>query len=136
MIDTIRQIFDSIRDYPDIPLLLARLVVGFSFAVAVKNKLKDVPAFAKHNGLSVPVAWGLTFAEAAGAIGLVFGILTQLAALVIMGSMAGSISFHVFKWKSKYWAASGGWEYDLMIFTIASLILVTGGGAIAIYPAP
>lgn len=134
MIDALRTFFVSLLDYPDVPLLLVRLVVGLVFVVAVRNKLKDVPAFAEHNGLSVPVAWGLVFAEASGGIGFILGILPQLAALVIMGSMVGSMSFHIFKWKSKYWAASGGWEYDLMIFTMASVILVTGGGAIALYP--
>ena len=134
MIDTLRDFFASLLGYPDIPLLLTRLVVGLVFVVAVRNKLKDVPAFAAHNGLGVPVAWGLVFAEALGAIGFILGILPQLAALVIMGSMLGSMSFHIFKWKSKYWAASGGWEYDLMIFAMASVVLVTGGGAIALYP--
>lgn len=134
MIDALRTFFVSLLDYPDVPLLLVRLVVGLVFVVAVRNKLKDVPAFAEHNGLSVPVAWGLVFAEASGGIGFILGILPQLAALVIMGSMVGSMSLHIFKWKSKYWAASGGWEYDLMIFTMASVILVTGGGAIALYP--
>lgn len=134
MIQTARDLFATLLDYPDVPLLLIRLVVGFVFAIAVRNKLKDIPAFAEHNGLSVPVAWGLTFAEAAGGIGFILGILPQLAALVIMGSMAGSMFFHIFKWKSKYWAASGGWEYDLMIFAMASAILVSGGGAVSLYP--
>ncbi|MDH5422675.1 MAG: DoxX family membrane protein [Acidimicrobiia bacterium] len=134
MTDTIRTLFDSLLDYPDLPLLLVRLVVGLVFVVAVRNKLNDVPAFAEHNGLSVPVAWGLVFAEAAGGIGFILGILPQLAAMVIMASMIGSMSFHIFKWKSKYWAASGGWEYDLMIFTMASVILVNGGGTIVVWP--
>ncbi len=134
MLDFIRTFFDTVQNYPEAPLLLARLVIGFVFVVAVRNKLKDVPAFAEHNGLSVPVAWGLTFAEAAGGIGVILGILTQLAALVIMGAMVGSILFHLFKWKSKYWAASGGWEYDLMIFSIAAVIVVVGGGGWELYP--
>ena len=133
--DTVRSFFETALDYPDVPLLLVRLVVGLVFAVAVRNKLKDVPSFAEHNGLPVPIAWGLIFAEAAGGAGFILGILPQLAALVIMGAMVGSMSFHIFKWKSKYWAASGGWEYDLMIFAMASVIFVVGGGAIAIYPA-
>lgn len=134
MVNTARQFFQSLLEYPDIPLLLVRLVVGLVFVVAVRNKLNDVPAFAQHNGLTVPVAWGLTVAEAAGGLGLILGILPQLASLVIMGSMIGSMSFHIFKWKSPYWATSGGWEYDLMIFTMASVILVSGGGAISLYP--
>jgi len=132
--DAFNDFFDALLDYPDLPLLLMRLVVGFVFVVAVRNKLKDIAAFAEHNGLPVPVARGLTVAEAAGALGIILGILTQLAALVIALTMLGSMRFHIFKWKSPYWAASGGWEYDLMIFSMAAVILTTGGGDIALLP--
>lgn len=132
--DTFNDLFSALLDYPDLPLLLMRLVVGFVFVVAVRNKLKDIAAFAEHNGLPVPVARALTVAEAAGAIGLILGVLTQLSALVIALTMLGSMSFHIFRWKSPYWAASGGWEYDLMIFSMAAVILTTGGGGIALLP--
>ncbi len=132
--DTFNDLFSALLDYPDLPLLLMRLVVGFVFVVAVRNKLKDIAAFAEHNGLPVPVARALTVAEAAGAIGLILGVLTQLSALVIALTMLGSMSFHIFRWKSPYWAASGGWEYDLMIFSMAAVILTTGGGDIALLP--
>jgi len=132
--DTFNDLFSALLDYPDLPLLLMRLVVGFVFVVAARNKLKDIAAFAEHNGLPVPVARALTVAEAAGAIGLILGVLTQLSALVIALTMVGSMSFHIFKWKSPYWAASGGWEYDLMIFSMAAVILTTGGGDIALLP--
>lgn len=69
MINSDRQLFESVLDYPDI-LLLLRLVVGLVFVVAGRNELKDAPAFAKDNGLSVPIAWGLIIAEASGGLGL------------------------------------------------------------------
>ena len=134
MTETYANLFESLTAIDDVAFLLIRIVVAIVFLVAVRNKLKDVPSFAEHNGLPVAVAWGLILAEAAGGIGLALGILTQLAALVVMATMIGSMSFHIFKWKSKYWAASGGWEYDLMLFAMASAILVTGGGSLALYP--
>jgi putative oxidoreductase len=133
MLDSIRSFFETVQDFPDIPLLLMRVVVGLVFVVAARNKLKDVAEFAKGNGLPVPIAWLSIFAEIAGGVGIALGILPQVAALIIMGLMSGSMYFHIVKWKSKYWAASGGWEYDLMLFTMASVILVTGGGDIALY---
>lgn len=134
MFESIRSFFESVQEYPDLPLLLMRLVVGFVFVIAARNKLKDVPEFAKGNDLPLPVAWLTVFAEFAAGIGIALGILTQVAALIIMGLMVGSMFFHIVKWKSKYWAASGGWEYDLMLFTMASVVLITGGGDIALYP--
>jgi putative oxidoreductase len=133
MFESIRSLFESVQEYPDLPLLLMRLVVGLVFVVAARNKLKDVAAFAKGNDLPIPVAWLTMFAEFTAGVGIGLGVLTQVAALIIMGLMAGSMFFHIVKWKSKYWAASGGWEYDLMLFTMASVILVTGGGDIALY---
>lgn len=123
----------AVRDFEAVPLLLVRLVVAIVFFVAVRNKLKDVPAFAEHNGLSVPIAWGLITAELAGAVGFALGMFTQVAALVIMGTMLGSMTFHIFRWKSPYWAASGGWEYDLMIFAMAAVVFTVGGGGIELW---
>lgn len=108
--------------------LLIRLVVGFSFIIASKNKSKDIRKFASKNGLPVPAAVVVAVAEMAGALGLIFGILPQLAALGLMLLMLGTIRLHIFKWKSPYWAAKGGWEYDLMLFAMASVILVHGAG--------
>jgi len=65
---------------------------------------------------------------------LLLGGLTQLGALAAMAAMAGSMFFHIVIWHSKYWAAKGGWEYDLMIFAMASSVFVTGGGLIGLYP--
>lgn len=132
--ETIESFFASTSEYPDLPLLLLRLVVGFVFIIAGRNKAKNAAGFSKDNGLPLPIGWALIFAEITAGIGFVLGILPQLAALVIMGTMVGSMYFHIVKWKSKYWAASGGWEYDLMLFTMASIILVFGGGAIGILP--
>lgn len=132
--DNIQNFFRATSDYPDLPLLLVRLVVGVAFVVAGRNKLKNVPGFSKDNGLPVPIGWALIFAEISAGIGFILGILPQLAALVIMGTMVGSMFFHIVKWKSKYWAASGGWEYDLMLFSMASMIFIFGGGAIGLLP--
>ena len=132
--ETIENFFASTSEYPDVPLLLLRVVVGLVFIIAGRNKLKDVAGFSKDNGLPVPIGWGLIFAEISAGFGFVLGILPQLAALVIMATMVGSMYFHIVKWKSKYWAASGGWEYDLMLFTMASIVLVFGGGAVGLLP--
>ena len=112
--------------------LLIRLVVGIAFVVSSKNKSKNIRKFAKSNGLAVPMAIFVMVAEMAGAVGLILGILSQLAALGLMLLMLGTIRLHIFTWKSPYWASQGGWEYDLMLFTLASVILVYGAGRFVI----
>ena len=117
----------------DLSLLLIRLVVGFSFIVASRNKSRDIKKFARNNGMPVPVAMLVMTAEMATGLALIFGVFTQIAALAIMLLMIGTMRLHIFKWKSPYWAAKGGWEYDLMLFAMASIIFVFGGGKFEVF---
>lgn len=114
---------------PDLALLLIRLIAGFSFLVAARNKSRDIVAFAKKNGLPVPVAAVVMSAEFVSGLALILGILAQFAALVIMLLMLGTLRLHIFKWRSPYWADKGGWEYDLMLFAMAAVISVFGAGS-------
>jgi len=120
----------------DVGLLLARLVLALIMLISFKNKVSDIPKFAKSNNLPLSAGYMQVGIEGASGFMLLFGILTPIGALLAMLAMLGSMFFHIFIWHSKYWASSGGWEYDLMIFTIATLIFATGGGIIALYPLP
>lgn len=131
--DAITQLFDTLARFQDGALLLLRIVVGFVFIVASYNKSRNVRKVAERNRLPLIVAYGLTVTEFVSGIGLILGIFAKVAALLIMVVMTGSMSFHIFKWKSPYWAQQGGWEYDLMLFTMALVILTTGGGGLVLY---
>lgn len=112
----------------DAVLLLIRIIVGFSFLVAARNKSKNIKKFAAKNGLPVPMAIVVMCAEfTAGAL-LVLGIWPQIVAGVLMILMLGTIRLHIFKWHSPYWASAGGWEYDLMLLVLASVIFIFGAG--------
>jgi len=124
----------ALTENQDIPLYILRLFVGLIFVNEAHIKLKSVPKFAKNDELPTPVAWGLTFAELTGGLALILGVLTQPAAAGLALLMIGSMSFHIFKWKSPFWASKGGWEYDLMLFLMAMVIVFTGGGDIGLYP--
>lgn len=117
----------------DASLLLIRLVVGLSFLVSARNKSRNIKKFAKNNGLPVPVAVMVMFTELIAGSALILGILGQLAGLVLMILMLGTMRLHIFKWKSPYWAASGGWEYDLMLFTMCSVVVVYGTGQFSLF---
>jgi putative oxidoreductase len=112
----------------DLSLLLIRLVVGLSFIVASKNKSKNIRKFAKANDLPVLVAMGVMTTEFIAGSALLLGIFPQIAGLVLILLMLGTLRLHIFKWKSPYWAASGGWEYDLMLLAMSLVIVIHGGG--------
>lgn len=115
----------------DVCLLLIRLIVGFSFIIAARNKSRNIKKFAKNNGLPVPAAIIVICLEFISGTALILGVWSQIAAIVIMVLMLGTMRLHIFKWHSPYWAQSGGWEYDLMLFTMASVIFVFAAGSFA-----
>jgi putative oxidoreductase len=120
--------------FSDYALLVLRLVVAVVFFVAFKNKVVNVKKFAKTNGIPVPLAFTTVYAELTGALSLSLGVFTQLGALLLMGLMLGTMSMHIFKWRSPYWASKGGWEYDLFIFSSCFVIATIGGGSVALLP--
>ncbi len=126
-------IFISIRQYDFIGLFLMRIIMGFMFLVSSTGKMKDVKSFSEKNEISPALGYIVVACEFTAGIGLVLGIFTQIAALIVMGLMTGTISKHIFQWKSPYWASKGGWEYDLIWFIMAVTIFLTGGGKIAVY---
>jgi putative oxidoreductase len=105
--------------------LLVRAVLAVAFLLEFQIKAKNIRAFAKNDGLPVPVAVFVATAELAAALSFISGILTQLAALGVMLLMLCTMSLHIFKWHSPYKAGRGGWEYDLLLFTLAAVV-VTG----------
>jgi putative oxidoreductase len=116
----------------DVCLLLIRLIVGFSFIIAARNKSRNIKKFSKNNGLPVPAAVVVMCLEFISGTALILGIWEQIAAIVIMVLMLGTLRLHIFKWRSPYWASSGGWEYDLMLFAFAAVIFIFGAGSFAL----
>jgi len=132
--ELLTKFLQSLLTYQDLGLFVMRLLVGTLFLYSGTRKIRDLKNFAKHNGLSMPVAIPVVLFEIFGGIGLILGIFTQLAALMIMAVMLGAMYFQIVKWKSPYWAQDKGWEYDLMWLVMCGVILTSGGGSIAIYP--
>jgi putative oxidoreductase len=64
-----------------------------------------------------------------GRLGVVFGVLTQLAALGLILIMLGAIYMKIAIWHTGFWGqGSPGWHYELMLVTMNLLILTTNGG--------
>ncbi|MGW9003561.1 DoxX family membrane protein [Brevibacterium casei] len=115
-----------------IVLLLVRAVLAFTFFHESLLKLKDVRAFAKNDGLPLPLAWFVPMAEFAAALSFATGVLAQWAGIGVVVLMLITITMQNFRWHSPYWAADNGWEYDLFLLTMASVIAVFGAGPIAL----
>jgi putative oxidoreductase len=127
--------FPQLNSFADVGLLLLRLMVGLVFASSGWSHLKDPEGRSKSIGMSKEFTVFLGTAELAGALGVVFGVLTQLAAAGLILLMLGAIQKKVFVWKTGFWGKHGtdGWHYDLMLVVMNLMILFTNGGSYVLW---
>ena len=127
------QVFPGSQNYTDWGLLLLRIITGVVFLWSGWSHVKSPRERAKSLGLSVGFTIFLGWAEILGSLGIMFGVLTQLATLGLILIMFGAIYMKIAKWKTGFWGEkSSGWHYDL-IFVITNLvILLTDGGRLTL----
>jgi len=121
--------FPQLAKFTDLGLLLLRLMVALVFADSGFNHLKDPEARGKSIGMSKGFTIFLGIAEVSGALGVAFGVLTQLAAAGLILLMLGAIQKKIFVWHTGFWGGKTyGWHYELMIVIMNLVILFTNGG--------
>ena len=114
--------FASLHRFSDVALLLLRLALGTVFLVhglPKRHLWKAQPSPQMPAGMLRNLRI-LSIAEPAGALGLIFGFLTQLAALGLCVSMLGALQFLITQVHRKFKEAQApGWEFELMLLVIA-----------------
>jgi putative oxidoreductase len=105
-------------------------MVGIVFITSGWKHFQDPAARSKDIGMSKGVTIFLGAAELAGGLGIIFGVLAQLAAIGLILIMLGAISKKIFVWRTGFWGKSGtnGWSYDTMLVAMNLVIVTTGGG--------
>jgi putative oxidoreductase len=129
-----RMMFSQLAQFTDIALLLLRFMVGIVFITSRWNHLKDPEARSKDIGMSKGFTIFLGAAEVAGSLGVIFGVLTQLAAAGLILIVLGAIQKKIFVWHTGFWGESGtnGWSYDTMLMVMSLVIVTTGGGSLSL----
>lgn len=127
--------FPQLTCFEGIAILLLRLMVGAIFASSGWSHLKDPEGRGKSIGMSKGFTAFLGATELAGALGVMFGVLTQLAAAGLILVMLGAIQKKVFVWKTGFWGKHGtdGWHYDLMLVVMNLAIIATNGGKFVLW---
>jgi putative oxidoreductase len=122
--------FPQLTHFADFGFLLLRIMIGVVFASSGWNHLKDPQARSKDIGMSKSFTIFLGAAELAGALGVTFGVLTQLAAAGLILLMFGAIQKKMFVWHTGFWGKHGadGWHYDLILVVMNVVIILTNGG--------
>jgi putative oxidoreductase len=125
----------------DAALLVLRLGIGLIFAVHGAQKLFGWwkgPGFTNWQGAMgrmgfrpAPLfAWVSALAEFAGGLGLALGLLTPLAATLLIGQSVVIIgSAH---WRSGFFNRDNGFEFPLALGTGVAAVLLAGPGAYSI----
>jgi putative oxidoreductase len=127
--------FPALAQFADLALLLMRLLVALVFLSSGWSHAKDPVSRAKSIGMSPGFTRFLGFAELAGALGVAFGVLPQLAAAGLILVMLGAIQKKIFVWHTGFWGkSSDGWHYDLLFVAMCLVIATTGGGRYVLFP--
>jgi|SRR6202034_1334403 len=126
--------FPQLSQFTDVALLLLRLMVGLVFIASGYKHLKDPATRSKDIGMSKSFTIFLGAAEFAGGLGVISGVLAQLAAIGLILVMLGAIQKKIFTWHTGFWGKSGtdGWSYDTMLVVMNLVIVTTGGGSLSL----
>jgi putative oxidoreductase len=127
-------IFPQLARFTDVALLLLRLMVGIVFVTSGYKHLKDPETRSKDIEMSKSFTIFLGAAELGGGLGVISGVLAQLAAIGLILLMLGTIQKKIFVWHSGFWGKSGtnGWSYDTMLIVMNLVTVTTGGGNLAL----
>ena len=125
-------IFPQLARFTDVALLLLRIMVGIVFMTSGWKHLKDPEGRSKDIGMSKGFTSFLGAAEFAGGLGVILGVLAQLAALGLILIMLGAIQKKIFVWHTGFWSGSNGWSYDTMLVAMNLVIVTTGGGNLSL----
>jgi uncharacterized membrane protein YphA (DoxX/SURF4 family) len=121
--------FPSLLRFLPLGLLLLRWMVAAIFIDSGWSDLKSPTVRAKSIGQSQAFTIFLGVAEFAGGLGIVFGVLTQLAAIGLILIGLGAIHKKIFVWRIEFWGEKTyGWHYDLMLIVMNLVIIFTNGG--------
>ena len=127
--------FVSLHYLSDVALLILRLALGAVFLVhgLPKRGLWSAQPSAQMPAGMLTRLRILSIAEPAGALGVIFGFLTQLAALGLVVVMLGAITFLRTKAHRKFKEENApGWEFEFMLMMVALALAITGAGKFAL----
>jgi len=126
--------FPQLARFTDLALLLLRLMVGLIFITSGYSHLKNPTERSKSIGMSKGFTIFLGMAEVAGALGVAFGVLTQLAAFGLILLMLGAVGKKIFAWHTGFWGEkNSGWNYEMTIILMNLVIACTNGGAYVLW---
>ena len=120
--------------FTGVALLLLRIMIGIVFLTSGWKHLQDPEGRSKSIGMSKGFTIFLGAAELAGSLGVILGVLAQLAAIGLILILLCAIQKKIFVWRTGFWGNSGtnGWSYDMMLVVMKLVVVTTGGGNLSL----
>jgi putative oxidoreductase len=124
----------QLHQFSDFALLALRIAVGTIFIVhgLHKRRLWKVQPSEQMPAGFLRTLRFLSIAEPAGGLGVLFGFLTQLAALGLVFVMLGALRFLITKVHRKFTGENAGWEFEFLLLIVALALVLLGGGRFAL----
>jgi len=97
-----------------------------AITVFYKNQETRPPITLEYFWAQLAVAWG----ELVGGVALLLGCLTRLAALGLIIIQVGAVV--MVTWSKGFFAAVGGYEYNLALLAMCLALVLQGGGRFAV----
>jgi putative oxidoreductase len=127
--------FPHLSAFTDYSIVFLRLMVGLVFAASGFADLKNPDERSKKIDSPKSLTLFIGAAEIAGGIAIIVGILTQLASIGLVLIMLGAMQKKIFVWKTGFWGADSlGWNYELILCSMLTVILCTDGGRFVALP--
>lgn len=121
----------SLHQWNDYGLLALRVAIGVIFWVHGRQKAgmwKMLPSEQMSAGLLGKMKF-LSIVEPLGALGVLFGLLTQPTAAGLALVMLSAIYYKAAVWKLLFTEqGKNGWEFDLMILAGTLMLMFAGAG--------
>lgn len=125
--------FSSLHSYGDLGLLALRLGVGAIFMAhgLAKRAMWKMQPSEQLPAPMLKILRLLSVCEPLGALGVLTGTLTQLAAVCLAVIMVGAINLKIKMMKKKFYDQEkhDGWELDFMILCACAALFFMGAGA-------
>lgn len=119
--------------YPDLGLLILRIGLGIVFISHGWMKIRNPSQWAQNMGLAPIFGILVSIGEFFGGLGILFGFLTQIAAIGPLLVMLGALRYHIFVWKQQFInLENGSWEYPFFLAVAALAIALLGAGEYSI----
>ncbi|MBI2065704.1 MAG: DoxX family protein [Candidatus Zambryskibacteria bacterium] len=125
--------FIQLVQYNDVGLFLLRIAIAIIFLYHGLPKLSKSKMMSQMIGMPAGMIFMLGIVESLAALGIAFGVYTQLSALLLGIVMLGAIGMKTMKWGVPFSAMDkSGWEFDFILLFASVAILLGGGGSIGI----